>query len=101
MADYTSESQQRILRTLTVLAGNEFNGLTPSEVAKAVRTSASNATRDLANLREAGLAEVIQETGRWRLGPKLVQIAVAFSTHLNRAQTRLDELTNRYTRSPS
>lgn len=101
MADYTSESQQRILRALTVLAGNEFNGLTPSEVAKAVRTSASNATRDLANLREAGLAEVIQETGRWRLGPKLVQIAVAFSTHLNRAQTRLDELTNRYTRSPS
>lgn len=101
MADYTSKSQQRILRTLTVLAGNEFNGLTPSEVAKAVRTSASNATRDLANLREAGLAEVIQETGRWRLGPKLVQIAVAFSTHLNRAQTRLDELTNRYTRSPS
>lgn len=101
MADYTSESQQRILRTLTVLAGNEFNGLTPSEVAKAVRTSASNATRDLANLREAGLAEVIQETGRWRLGPKLIQIAVAFSTHLNRAQTRLDELTNRYTRSPS
>lgn len=97
---YDSPAQQRILRALLVLAGNEFQGLAPGELAKALGVNPSTATRDLHNLREAGFAEQIQETGRWRLGPKPVQIALAFSNHLQRAQQRLHEISNRYTREP-
>lgn len=97
-SDYDSPAQQRILRALVVLAGNEFQGLAPGELAKALGVNPSTATRDLHNLREAGFAEQIQETNRWRLGPKPVQIALAFSTALSRARSRLDEITNRYSR---
>jgi len=96
--NYISPSQQRILRLITVLSGNEFNGLAPSEIAKAMKCGASMVTRDLDNLREAGFAEQIQETNRWRLGPKLVQISVSFTNALNRAESRLREVSQRYTR---
>lgn len=97
---YDNAGQQRILRALMVLAGNEFNGVAPGELAKAMKESPSTATRDLHNLKEVGFAEQIQETGRWRLGPKVVQLSFAFSTELTRARQRLDEITYRYTRQP-
>lgn len=96
--DYDSPAQQRILRALLVLAGNEFQGLAPGELAKALGVNPSTATRDLHNLREVGFAEQIQETGRWRLGPKPIQLSLAFSTAISRAQSRLNEINNRYTR---
>ncbi|NMG29332.1 helix-turn-helix domain-containing protein [Aromatoleum evansii] len=96
--NYDSPAQQRILRALLVLAGNEFQGLAPGELAKALGVNPSTATRDLHNLREVGFAEQIQETGRWRLGPKPIQLSLAFSTALTRARSRLDEITNRYSR---
>ena len=98
---YDNGSQQRILRALLILAGNEFNGVAPGELAKAMNESPSTATRDLHNLKEVGFAEQIQETGRWRLGPKLVQVAMAFTDHLTRAQRKLDEINQRYTRQPN
>ena len=97
---YINGAQQRLLKAIVVLAGNEFSGLAPSDLAKALSTSPSNITRDLANLKEAGLAEQLPENGRWRLGPKLVQIALAFSDHLSRSQGRMADLQNRYTRQP-
>ncbi len=100
MSDYTNPGQQRVLALLVLLAGNEFMGVLPSDLAKALGTSQSNITRDLDNLRSAGLAERIGETGRWRLGPKLVQIALAFSTHIGRMSERLAEVQQRYTRLP-
>jgi DNA-binding IclR family transcriptional regulator len=100
-SQYDSKSQQRILQMLRTLAGNEFHGLQPSEIAQALKCGASTVTRDLHNLREAGFAEQIPETGRWRLGPSLVQISIAFSTSLDRAHARLKEVTNRFTREPN
>jgi DNA-binding IclR family transcriptional regulator len=97
---YDSPAQQRILRALLVLAGNEFMGVAPGELASSLGVPPSTATRDLHNLRAAGFAEQIQETGRWRLGPKPVQIALAFTNHLQRAESRLREISNRYTREP-
>jgi DNA-binding IclR family transcriptional regulator len=97
---YINAAQQRLLKAIVLLAGNEFSGLAPSDLAKALNTNPSNVTRDLANLREAGLAEQLPGTGRWRLGPKLVQIALAFSDHMNRATARIDEMQQRYTRQP-
>jgi DNA-binding IclR family transcriptional regulator len=96
---YTNDAQQRILRLLGVLAGNEITGLKPSEVAQLNQCAPSVATRDLANLREAGLAELVPETGRWRLAPGIVQIAIKHMAALERAETRLAETRNRYSRS--
>lgn len=97
---YINAAQQRLLKAIVLLAGNEFSGLAPSDLAKALGTNPSNVTRDLANLKEAGLAEQLPDTGRWRLGPKLVQIALAFSDHMSRATSRIDEMQQRYTRQP-
>lgn len=99
MSDYINNAQQRLLRTILLLAGNELAGLAPSDLAKALDTGPSNVTRDLANLKEAGLAEQLPDTGRWRLGPKVVQIAVDFQLNLGRSQSRVDEIRQRYTRT--
>jgi len=56
-------AQQRILRTLLVLAEHGAEGLPPGKVAELVGTIPSNATRDLANLRIAGFAHYAEE--RW------------------------------------
>lgn len=98
---YTNDSQSRGYQVILALAGNEFTGLLPSEIAKKVDASPSAITRDLRVLQDSGLAEQIQETGRWRLGPRLVQIAVAFQMHLDTARRRLDEINQRYTRTPN
>lgn len=95
---YISDSQQRILGLLLTLAGNEIDGLAPGQLAALNSCSPSQVTRDLANLRHKGWAEQITTTGRWRLGPEVVQIAVKHSTALGRAQARLDEVANRFSR---
>lgn len=95
----TSDQLRRTCRAIVVLAGHTVNGLAPGELAKAVDASPSNITRLLANLKQEGFVEKIEETGRWRLGPKMVQIAISFSHDLSRAKTRLDEITQRYTRT--
>lgn len=98
---YRNAAQERGYQVLLTLAGNEFMGLSPSEIAKAVGTSNDNITRDLRVLQASGLAEPILETGRWRLGPKLIQISLAFSDHMSRHQRKLDDLNQRYTRQPN
>lgn len=95
---YINAAQQRILQMLMRLAGHEIEGIAPSELAVALRTSASNITRDLANLREAGVAEKL-ESDRWRLTPKIVQLSLAASASFARAQDALDEARNRFTRT--
>lgn len=98
MSDYTNDAQQRILRLLTLLAGNEITGMAPGEIARHQQCSPSVVTRDLANLQEAGFAERVPETGAWRLAPPVVQIALKHMAALDRAQTRLDETRNRFSR---
>lgn len=100
-ATYNNESQMRGYKVILALAGNEFTGLLPSEIAKRVDAAPSAITRDLSVLQQAGMAEQIPETGRWRLGPKVVQIAVAFQLHLDTNRSRLAEINQRYTRTPN
>lgn len=99
LQQYANEGQQRILKLLQCLAGNEITGLLPGEIARMQDCSASLVTRDLANLQLAGYAEQQPETGRWRLAPELVQIALKHMAALDRAQTRLDETRSRFSRS--
>ncbi len=98
-AKYISEHQQRVLQLIRTLAGNEMEGLAPSEIAKLNACSPSQVTRDLANLKHIGWAEQLPATGRWRLGPEIVQISLRHMTALDRARRRLDETTNRYSRT--
>ena len=59
----------------------------------------SQVTRDLSNLKHFGWAEQIQTTGRWRLGPPLVQLSTRHALALHRATRKLDDVTNRYSRT--
>lgn len=97
---YQNDSQQRVLRVLLSMSGHEISGLSPSEIAKGLEISASHVTRDLANLRLAGLAEELVGLGRWRLTPKLIQIGVAMQLAVEEAERKLDETRLRYTRAP-
>lgn len=96
---YTHEGQQRVLRLVLLLAGHEITGLAPAEIAKQQDCNASAVTRDLANLAEAGFAEQVPETGRWRLAPQVVQIALRHMAALDRADQRLAETRNRFSRA--
>lgn len=62
-ARYRNAAQQRVLRTLRLLADLSATGASPSDIAAGVGTLRSNTTRDLANLRIAGLASAAN--GRW------------------------------------
>ncbi|MBN8714392.1 MAG: helix-turn-helix transcriptional regulator [Xanthomonadales bacterium] len=93
--NYINAAQQRVLKILMLLAGHEVMGLAPGEVAKAVHTSASNVTRDLANLREAGMAETL-DTGAWRITPRVGQIALRVLNSLGEARKRVDETAQRF-----
>lgn len=96
---YLVKPQQRLLSLIRVLAGNEIEGLSPTEIAKLQECNPSVVTSDLANLKHFGWAEQIATTGRWRLGPEIVQIATRHLTAIDRAQRRLDETANRYSRT--
>lgn len=96
---YISDAQQRILGLILTLAGNEIEGLAPGQIAKLNDCSPSQVTRDLANLKHKGWAEQLPATGRWRLGPDIVQIASRHMAAMDRARTRLEEAQARYSRN--
>ena len=98
--DYTNAAQQRLLQLIDLMAGHELQGLLPGEVAKALTVGASTVTRDLDNLRTAGVAERDDATGNWRLTPRLPQQSIKVFNAIDAAQRRVDEARNRFTRNP-
>lgn len=98
-ADYTHDGQQRILRLVMLLAGNEVHGLAPSHIARVQECNASMVTRDLANLQTAGWAERVRDSDNWRLAPQVVQLSVRHATALARAEDELRETRNRFSRT--
>lgn len=98
-ADYTNAAQQRLLKVLFALFNDVVLGLAPSTIAKAVSASPSAITRDLNNLLEAGLAERDEQTGHWRLTPRLPQQALKALNNLDRVAKRIEETRDRYTRN--
>lgn len=100
MQQENGQAQRRILQVVLTLAGNELMGVAPSEIQRALGiSSASTVTRDLAVLKDLGLAEQVQETGRWRLGPRIVQVARDFELALTKAASKVEEIQQRYTRT--
>lgn len=100
-AEVKCTAQERGYRVLLLLAGHEIDGVAPSDLAKAIGTSQANVHRDLRVLQKLGLAEQFSDSSRWRLGPKLVQIALAYQTRIAAARRRLDETEQRYSRIPN
>ena len=92
---YVSDAQQRICDLIRTLAGNEITGLAPGEIAKLQVCSPSQVTRDLANLKHRGWAAQLP-TGRWRLGPEIVQIALRHMVAIDRAQRQFDGVRQRF-----
>jgi DNA-binding IclR family transcriptional regulator len=93
-------AQLRLLKVIEALSGNEVFGIRLKEVAAAVKTGDPTVLRDLNTLASAGWAKQ-DESGRWRLDTKPVQISVNFAWGLNKAQERLTEIQQRYTRTPA
>jgi DNA-binding IclR family transcriptional regulator len=98
---YTNAAQQRIVKLILVLFGDAIRGYTPTELARAVSCSAAVMTRDLDNLATAGIAERVEETGRWRLTPRLPQQTIKIWTRIDAAERELQEARNRFTRDPN
>lgn len=96
-SQYLNASQQRVLKVLNLLFGHEITGLAPGEIARTLTANASAITRDLANLAEAGMAEEIPGTGRWRITPRLGSRALATLQTFDRAERQLGELKGRFT----
>jgi DNA-binding IclR family transcriptional regulator len=97
---YRNEAQQRLLRVVMVLFGHVVNGLAPSAIAREVSCSNAVMTRDLANLSLAGLVEKDEATGHYRLTPRLPQQCFKVLAEIDRADRRLAEVKNRFTRNP-
>ncbi len=97
MSTYTNDAQQRLIKVILVLFSDVVNGLPPGAIAKEVHCSAAVMTRDLANLREAGVADRDEATGHWRLTPRLPQQAIKVWAAIAAAQKRIDEAKQRYT----
>lgn len=105
MSESTIENSGKALRKacryFTVLAGHEMDGLRPGQIAQGAGVSPATVTRDLRALQDEGFVEQIPTMqDRWRLGPKLIQIALAHTSALDRASTKLAEVTQRYSRQP-
>jgi DNA-binding IclR family transcriptional regulator len=94
---YLNDSQQRVLKVLDLLFGHEIAGLAPGEIAKTVKANASAITRDLANLAEAGMAEEVTGTGRYRITPRLGRRCMATLQTFDRAEQQLGDLKARFT----
>lgn len=92
-------AQLRLLKVIEVLAGNEVFGIRLKEVTAAVKGTDPTVLRDLQTLQAAGWA-MQDESGLWRLHTKLVQIATHFAHGIDAARQRLDEVHQRYTRTP-
>lgn len=96
------ESLTRSWAVIDALSGHAFEGLRLMQVAAATGASASTTLRDLQALESLGRTERVPgKDDRWRLSPRVVQIAIAHQHELARLTQRVDEFAQRYSRIPS
>lgn len=98
----TSAPQQttrRALRLIFLLKGHAFDGLRLKQIADSAEQSPSTTLRDLEVLADEGLVERLAgNKDRWRLTPKLIQLALAHQAEMAAIQQRFDDTTQRYSR---
>ncbi|TCS38501.1 hypothetical protein EDC30_102240 [Paucimonas lemoignei] len=98
-AKYTNDAQQRLLKVVMLLGEDVVTGLTTTQIAKEIGVPASYITRDMENLKTAGWAFQQEETGRWLLGAKAGALGVKVMASIDRAERKISEIRNRYTRN--
>lgn len=92
---------RRGLKLALILAGHEMFGLRVSEIAKAANAPDHMVLRDMQALEEEGFVErTPRDTERWRLGPKLIQIAQAHVAGLAKIDREMKEVAQRCARTP-
>lgn len=92
----------RTLAVIEALAGHTFDGRRLKDVMDAVGQSGPTTLKDLQALEELGYTQRIPgRDDRWRLAPRIVQIAHAHHHELARLQARLDEIATRYAKTPN
>lgn len=100
-ANEQRSSDRRVLKILWILQGHTLNGLRLKQVADALTIHPSTALRDLELMADEGVAERIPGRDEfWRLTPKLIQLARAHEQEMLRQRQHLDEIDQRYTRTP-
>lgn len=97
--NYTNGAQQRLLQVVLMLFGDAVNGYAPSVIAKHIGCRASLITRDMVNLATAGLAERL-DSGNWCLTPRLPQQSIKVWAAIDRAERRIQDSKNRFSRNP-
>lgn len=91
---YKSDAMQRFANAIKVLAGYESHGLTSGDIAKKIEVSASQATAVIANLKQAGFAELCPwDDKRIRLTAEFSRMANTITFNLNQRyqQVQLDQ----------
>lgn len=96
-----NQSATKALDVMNVLLEHFAHGLTPTDLARATRLSASDITRYVATLEAAGWVERIPETGRLRPSVRIAQKALAILRSLDSARQRLDEMQARLATHPN
>ncbi|WP_339859103.1 helix-turn-helix domain-containing protein [Pseudohongiella acticola] len=92
---------ERVCQMITAMAGHEVHGLRNSQLADALDVSRPTITRDLTTLQRIGVVEEIPGLqGRWRLGPKLIQISRAHAEGMARIKASVAEIEQRFSRTP-
>ena len=94
----TRTANDRVFDVVEALEGTSPVGLAPMELARAAKVSASWVSVNLPPLAERGYFERDVETGRWRLGRRLAEIAAAELAALDKAGRRVEETKQRYRR---
>lgn len=80
---YINESQQRVLKVLTVLAGHDITGLSTTQIANTLNATTTSILRDLRNLEVQGFVERTEhDQEKWRHGIAIRRMFHFFSNGL-------------------
>jgi DNA-binding IclR family transcriptional regulator len=100
--DMAENIHERVCQLIMAMAGHEIQGVRNSELAAALKVSRPTITRDLISLKRIGIVEEIPGLpGRWRLGPKIIQIARSHTEGMARIKSAVAEIEQRFSRSPT
>lgn len=97
---YSSPQITRAYELIQVLAGHEFNPLTPKQIKQATGWNGVTVTRHCQAAIAAGFVEATPDN-KYRLKRgTFTNIALAVQSGIQRAQSRMNDETNNFTRSP-
>lgn len=89
-----STAATRTLKVLLALRGHTITGISNTDLARGLGESASNVSRALNDLIDAGLA-IRLDNGRYAHSVSMLQIAQAHAEHVARLQNRIAEVNQR------